>query len=398
MSGTNKIDPFVLEVFFAKYEFVAEHLLCCSDAESITMKDLLALGDEEALNLWDNLSLGYTECKGLPQLRAECAKDHPGLDPECTLCFAGAEEGIYCTFKTLLEPSDHAIVVTPCYQSLLSIPDSLCHTSSLDLTHSDGWSLDLTALRALIRPGVSKLIVVNFPHNPTGTIISLAQQGELIAVAREFGLWLFCDEVYRGVERDPTALLPTIASVYEKGISLGAVSKVYGLAGLRLGWICCSDQSLISQVADNKHYLSICNSAPSEILSLIAMRSRATVIGRIQGIIKANEQYLATFMGRYPHLLSWTAPQGGCCGFMKMHLPEGVDLSAVAERLVNEHGVLILPGDNFPITDKASKVLSQHFRIGLGRANFPSVLDAFETALPRVLQDMGVDFGQMFAQ
>jgi len=151
-------------------------------------------------------------------------------------------------------------------------------------------------------------------------------------------------------------------------------------------------------VADNKHYLSICNSAPSEILSLIAMRSRATVIGRIQGIIKANEQYLATFMGRYPHLLSWTAPQGGCCGFMKMHLPEGVDLSAVAERLVNEHGVLILPGDNFPITDKASKVLSQHFRIGLGRANFPSVLDAFETALPRVLQDMGVDFGQMFAQ
>jgi hypothetical protein len=193
MSGTNKLDPFVLEVFFAKYEFVAQHLLCCSDGESISMKELLALADEEALALWDNLSLGYTECRGLPQLRAEIAKDFPGLDPECTLTFAGAEEGIYCTFKTLLEPSDHAIVVTPCYQSLKSIPDSLCTTSSLDL-HTDDWSLDLTLMRALIRPN-TKLIVVNFPHNPTGTIITLEKQKELILLAREFGLWLFCDEV-----------------------------------------------------------------------------------------------------------------------------------------------------------------------------------------------------------
>jgi len=403
------------------------------DAESISMKELVAMADAECLDLWENLRLGYTECRGLPQLRVECAKDYPGLTAENILCFAGAEEGIYCTFKAILEPTDHVIVITPCYQSLKSIPESFCSVSSLDLSFSDNWSLDLDALRQLVKPGQTKLIVVNFPHNPTGTVLTIDHQQALIALAREYGLWLFCDEVYRGIERDPSRMLPTMASAYEKGLSLGAVSKVYGLAGLRVGWLCCRDIDLINSVSDNKHYLSICNSGPSEVLALIAMRERERVVGRNRNIVMRNEQYLAAFMAKYPKLLEWTPPIGGCCGYVKIHLPVVVpvvpvvpattttttgtgtgnnivadasvnvppalsavpapDLTTVAERLVHEHGVLILPGDgNFPISSPGNNAVNaQHFRIGLGRVDFPAVLDAFEVALAKVLgQPLGL--------
>jgi aspartate/methionine/tyrosine aminotransferase len=354
------------------------------------------MADEECTNIWANLRLGYTETRGMPLLRDEIAKSYAGLDGNNILCFAGAEEGIYCTFKTLLSAADHAIVLTPCYQSLKSIPETLCEISTLDLTASSGWSLDVNAVRKLVRPGQTKLIACNFPHNPTGTSITPEVQQQLVALAREFGLWLFCDEVYRGVEREldeagQSKSLPPIATVYEKAISLSAVSKVQGLAGLRIGWICCADLSTVCAIADNKHYLSICNSGPSEVLALIALRAKDKVIGRNMQIIRTNEAYLAEFMRKYPNLLSWTPPKGGCCGFMHINLPESVDLAEVTERLVQQHGVLILPGENFPITSEGNvAAVRKHFRVGLGRAAFPRALDAFEAALPQVLQSMGV--------
>ena len=360
------------------------------------MNDLLAMADQECTTLWNTLRLGYTECRGLPLLRAEIAKDSEGMDEDNVLCFAGAEEGIYCAFKTLLCPADHAIVVTPCYQSLKSIPETLCKISTLDLTPEQGWKLDMSKLRDLIQPGITKLIIFNFPHNPTGTNITVMEQQELVALAKEHNLWLFCDEVYRGVERtvdttDKVVSLPTFASVYDKAISLGAVSKVYGMAGLRIGWITCADKAILSAISDNKHYLSICNSGPSEILALIALRERDRIVGRVRQIIAQNEAYLAGFLARYPDLFSWTPPKGGCCGFMCMHLPADVDLAVVTERLVQQHGVLILPGENFPVTSSENiESIRKHFRIGLGRANFPEALDAFEVALPVVLGDMNV--------
>lgn len=354
------------------------------------------MADEECTSLWENLRLGYTETRGLPQLLAQIASEYNNMSEDNVLCFAGAEEGIYCALKTILSPTDHAIVVTPCYQSLKSIPDSLCATSSIDLTPESGWVLDIDGLRRLVRPGETKIIVCNFPHNPTGTLISVEQQQALVSLAVEFDLWLFCDEVYRGVEREVSSTgtpqsLPQIASVYRKGISLSGVSKVYGLAGLRLGWITCADKDMVAAIADHKHYLSICNSAPSEILTLIAMRGKEQVIGRNMQIVRTNEACLAQFMQKYTLLLSWTPPKGGCCGFMKMHLPAEVDLAEVTERLVQDHGVLILPGENFPVSFEENKAeIRKHFRVGLGRKAFPMALAAFEIALPKVLKSMGL--------
>ena len=157
------------------------------------------------------------------------------LSADSVLCFAGGEEAIYCAFKALLSTDDHCVVVTPCYQSLKSVPESLCSVTCIDLLADDGWALDVKRIERAMISGRTKLIVVNFPHNPTGCTISTEQQDALIAVARAYGAWIFCDEIYRGVERDPADALDPIALRYERGISLGGMSKVYGMAGLRVG-------------------------------------------------------------------------------------------------------------------------------------------------------------------
>jgi aspartate/methionine/tyrosine aminotransferase len=162
--------------------------------------------------------------------------DQTALSADNVLCFAGGEEAIYCAFKALLSTADdHCVVVTPCYQSLKSLPESLCSVTCIDLLSDDGWALDVRRIERAMISGRTKLIVVNFPHNPTGCIISAEQQAALIAVARAYGAWIFCDEIYRGVERNPVDAVDPIALRYERGISLGGMSKVYGMAGLRVG-------------------------------------------------------------------------------------------------------------------------------------------------------------------
>eukprot|EP01038_Epipyxis_sp_PR26KG_P006519 gene6519-8959_t len=389
------MDEFKLEVFFAKYEFSARHLLCCSDAETISMSELITMADSESLSLWSDLRLGYTEARGMPLLRQEIAKDYRGLNSDNILCFAGSEEGIYCTLVTLLTKNDHIIVLTPCYQSLRSIAEVICDVTTVNLT-PNSWKIDFDLLRASIIPSRTKLIVINFPHNPTGATLSLSEQTELIALANEYGLWLFSDEVYRGLQivddSTDSVILPPIASVYEKGISLGGMSKLYGLAGLRVGWIVTGNFEQLSLISSNKHYMSICNSAPSEILTLIALRAKDRIIARNLEIIQSNLLILDKFLIKYNHLFSWTKPKASCCGFIKIiSNDDSLELNSIAEKLVNEYGVLILPGDNF-LNDKNnennsheveaySKNIRNHFRIGFGRRNFPIALQAFEDIL-----------------
>ena len=360
------------------------------------MTELLSFADPDTLVKWNELHLGYTECKGLPELRRECSVEYPGLNEDNLLFFSGAEEAIYCVFKTILNSCDHVIVITPCYQSLHSIPEALCDVTVVDLNLDSSWELDVQAVYRSIKPGVTKMVIMNFPHNPTGSIITIEQQQQLVTMAKEYDLWLFCDEVYKGIERDHTLSLPPIACVYEKGISLGALSKVYGLAGLRVGWMACSNLGVINAVSENKHYLSICNSAPSELLALIAVKARDKIINRNRSILQRNEELLESFLQRHSKMFIWNSPKGGCCGFMRLRLPDCVDLADVAERLANNFGVLILPGEQFPVGDPQKDLIKKFFRIGLGRDTFPAALAAFEEALPKVLNSLGADISDLW--
>lgn len=243
-----KINPFKLEEYLTKYEFAAKYLLCCSDAESVKMSELLDIASTPCQNLWNNLSLGYTEPRGHPLLLEEIAKLYPGLFYKNILCFSGAEEGIFATLSTICTEHDHVIVLTPCYQSLCEIPKMKSSSvTEIMLKEENQWKIDLQEIKNNIRPN-TKCIVINFPHNPTGQVIERRELEELVRICRENDIWLFSDEVFRLLGNPHNSWPFPAASMYEKAISLGVMSKAFGLSGLRVGWIACQDEEMLQEI------------------------------------------------------------------------------------------------------------------------------------------------------
>lgn len=363
-----QIRPFALERYFARYEFTAELLLCSSDVEPYAQRDLLALADDETRALWDGLRLAYTEPPGHPLLRAEIAALYPGLEPDDVLVVAGAEEGVFGFAQAALGAGDHAIVVTPAYQSLYEVARAAgAEVSLVELEHERGWALDLEQVRGLVRPE-TRAIVVNFPHNPTGAHIDRATLDGLVALAEEARAHLLSDEVYRWLEHAPQALLPGAAELSERALSLGVMSKTFALPGLRIGWLACRNRALLRRVAEIKDYTTICNSAPSEILALAALRRRDAVVERSRAIVDPNLALLDDFFAR-SEAFEWVRPRGAAIGFPRLMADMAID--DFARELVEEEDVLILPGSVYGHP-------GNHFRIGFGRRNMPEALARLE--------------------
>lgn len=363
---------FELEVFFSKWEFKAKYHLTASDMESMSMKELLAMASDEDRAAFDNLWLGYTETYGLPALRKEIASTYDNLKDQDILCFSGAEEGIYTAMKSMLTPDDHAIVIVPNYQAAETIPLSICDVTGIALQEDNDWALDIEAISGALRPNTN-IISINFPNNPTGKIISHDEIDALVSLAREFEIYIFSDEVYRGIELDESKRIAQIADIYEKGISLNVMSKAYGLPGLRLGWIGCQDHEILQNMERYKHFLTICNSAPSEILALIALRSRDKILKKNIKILSDNAIMLDKFFSEFPDLFEWKRPDGGAVAYPK-YLGEGT-ANQFCEDLLEETGILILPPRIYN-----SELLStpqDHFRIGFGRSGMDEMLDVF---------------------
>ena len=376
MMSVMPIVEFELERFFARHEFAVQHLLCASDVEGWRMADLLGHADDETRALWDGLTLGYTEAPGHPLLRAEIASLYDTIAPDEVLTFSGAEEAIYVAANVLLQPGDHAIVTWPAYQSLHEVARAAGADVTLhELQASERWAIDVQRLRRQVTPR-TKLIVVNAPHNPTGMLPDDATYREVAAIAAEAGATLFNDEVYRFLEVEPSTRLPAGADVGPHGVSLGVLSKSFAMAGLRIGWLATHDRRLLDAAARYKDYLTICSSAPSEILALIALRARDEVIGRSRAITGENLALLDGFFERQAAHLEWVRPRGGSIGFPQLRADIGID--AFAQNLLDAEGVLLAPGSLFGHP-------GNHFRLGFGRAGFAEGLARFEAYVERTL-------------
>jgi aspartate/methionine/tyrosine aminotransferase len=369
---------FALEVFFSKWEFAAKHHMTASDAESLSLSELLALATPDDRSAFDRLHLGYTQTFGSPALRAEIAGTYETIGADEVLCFAGAEEAIYTAMQVLLTAADHAIAITPNYQAAETLPLAICEVSGVALDPQDDWNLDLERVRSLLRPN-TKLMSINFPNNPTGKILPRATYDALIGLCRERGIWLFSDEVYRLIEREPELRLPQAVDAYERGISLNVMSKAYGLPGLRIGWLACRDAALLLRFERFKHFLSICNSAPSEQLALIALKARERILERNRAIVRDNLGVLDAFFDRWPGLFEWRQPDGGCVGFIRYRGHDGVE--SFARHLVEEAGVLLLPASVY--RSDLTAVPEQYFRIGFGRKEVPKGVEVWHDWLMR---------------
>jgi len=368
--------PFALEVFFSKWEFTARHHLCASDMQSMTLSELLALADASDRAAWDALYLGYTETWGSPGLRDAIAATYESMAASEILTFVGAEEGIFAAMHALLGPEDHAITVIPNYQSVESVPLSICETTGVALNPERGWELDLERLRDAIRPN-TRVICINFPHNPTGKVIARGALDEIISLCRAWGIYLFSDEAYRLIERRPEMTLPQVADIYERGISLGVMSKAYGLPGIRVGWVACKDAEVLRRMERMKHYTSICGAAPSELLAQIALKARDRILARNRSLIVRNLALLETFFVEHSDLFAWYLPDGGCIGFPRYLGRDGVE--AFASKLVEQSGVLVLPASVYQSDLGATPM--DRFRIGYGRDNMDAGLAAMRAHL-----------------
>jgi aspartate/methionine/tyrosine aminotransferase len=366
-----KIKDFKLEEYFAQHEFNVKYLLCSSDCESYAIGDLLTL-ERGAEKKFKDHWCGYTESHGSPELRREISNLYSNINEENVIVFAGAEEGIFILMNVLLNKDDHIIVQHPAYQSLYEIANSIgCEVTKWQLQDSDEWELSLDFLSTIIRAN-TKLIVINFPHNPTGYLPDKNFYNGLLKIAQENDIQVFSDEVYRFLEYDAHDRLPAAVDVYEKALSLGVMSKSFGLAGLRIGWIACSDERLMQSLASFKNYTTICNSAPSEFLATLALRNKEKILARNLTIIKSNLQLLDPFFEENNRLLSWHKPKAGSIAFPKLLTSEKIE--NFCSDLLRREGVLLMPGTMYEFGDS-------YFRIGFGRKNMPEALMKFENFL-----------------
>ncbi|GLE03817.1 hypothetical protein PINS_up012728 [Pythium insidiosum] len=375
MQSTHSMQPFKLERYFAMYEFSTKYLLCVSDCEALAMGDVVAMADAECQALWSGLKLGYTESQGLPLLRQEVVKAmYPSLTSEQVLVLA-PEEGIYLSMRALLQPSDHVVCVTPGYQSLYEIARSIgCDVTPWNVreikdhpNHAQEFNID--ELEALLRPN-TKLVVINFPHNPTGLTLTRAQLDRIVALCQARGAYLFSDEMYRYLEHDASTRLPPACELYDRAISLFGMSKSFGMPGLRVGWIATKDKAAFARVAELKDYTTICSSAPSEILALIGLRAREQLIARNVATIKRGLAAVQAFMDKHRDKFAFHAPTAGPIAFPKILIP-GMTASAYSDMLVRDAGILLLPSGLYEVEDN-------RFRVSFGRVNTPEVVEAWD--------------------
>jgi len=366
------LPPFRLERFFARHEFSAPHLLCASDGETLSVADILDLVPG-ADRKFPKLRLGYTDSRGTPALREAIATLYETIEPDDVLVHVGAEEGIYTFMRAMLSPGDAAVVTTPCYQSLTDVARSLgCRVIPWALDPADGFAPDLTALPGLLGP-TAKALVVNFPHNPTGCVPSAEDFAAMLRLAGEHGVRVFSDEVYRLSEAEGVPTLPAACDLDPGAVSLGVLSKSFGLAGLRVGWVACRDREVIEAMAAVKDYLSICGSAPSEFLATCALFGRERLLSRLRGLLARNRQLLSEFFAEHADLFHFVPPRGGLTAFPGLVSGRA---DAFCRAALTEAGLLLLPGSLY------GDAWADRFRIGFGRADFPQNLSRLEDFLP----------------
>ena len=362
-----KIKNFKLERYFAEHEFSAKYLLSSSDCDGFELKYLLEQANTEEKKLWDSMKLGYTDSKGDPLLRETILQYYKTNDIENAVVASPGELN-FISMNVLLESSDHVVTVSPCYQSLYQVVKSIGCELSYWQPNSENWEFDTKELERLIQDN-TKLIVLNFPHNPTGSYLKKAQLDEIVRIARNQEITIFSDEMYHKLIIDEEhEELPPICDIYEKGIILWGTSKTFGLAGLRTGWLVSQDEKFLSDVVSYKDYLSICNSATSELLTIIALNNMDKFLQPNLIKIKQNIELFKEFVENNPIISSFVPPKAGSTSFVKLNIEDSsLDFS---NELVKKTGIMTVPAEMFEHHGK-------YIRVGFGRKNLAEVLDHF---------------------
>jgi len=356
-----KIEPFLLERWMTRHETHVKYDIAESGILPLSTHDLLAFESEGArastLEALLQLPLGYSEARGTVALRSALAATYQSMTPDHILVTTGAIEANFLLFNVLLDAGDHVIAPYPAYQQLYSVPRAIgCDVSLWHVGPETGYRYDVDALERLVTPK-TKVIVVNTPHNPTGAMLSPADAARVYALAESVGAWVISDEAYRWLsvpDGDPFA--PPVVDMGPRGISVGTLSKPYGLPGLRIGWI-AGPPDIVERCWGMRDYITLSPGKLNDALACLALRHHEKIVARNREIIVANLAAASAWIDARRDVLSWTPPRGGLLALLKYNLP--VDSLTLADALATEHSVMLAPGSAFGY--------EHHLRLGIGQ-------------------------------
>ena len=339
------IEPFKVEIWMNEWETRCTYNLAETCVASITIEELLALSGGSADDLSGLLSmkLTYGDIEGSPRLRTAIANLYANQCAENITVTHGTIAANMLVHKAIVEPGDHVLSIVPTYQQHYSIPKSIqADVTTLALREEDGFLPNLKALKASVKPN-TKLIAFTNPNNPTGALIERPMLEDMVDIADSVGAYLLCDEVYRGTAQVGDGMSPSIVDLYSKGISTAGMSKVFSLAGLRVGWV-IAPQEVREQVLIHRDYDTISVGMINDHFAAIALEHADKVLARSHEITRGNLALLEAWIAKEPKV-SWVKPRAGTTAMLKFNIP--VTAREFCIDLVTKTGVMLTPGDAF---------------------------------------------------
>jgi aspartate/methionine/tyrosine aminotransferase len=362
-----KLNEFKVERLFVRSDESLNLELSDSTCQGFDMKYLLEIADDECRKMWENLHIGHTDFRGHPKLRAAISRRYKKIGPD-NIIETTPEEGTFIVLNSMLDAGDEVIVMQPVMPSLHEIPRAIgCKIIPWKLEATNwGWKLDVEFLNETISPK-TKMIIMNVPNNPTGYAPVQTELHRIAQIAEKTGTWVFSEESYRGLERDPGAIISSMADVYHRAVTVGGLTR-NGFAGLGVGWIISQNNTVLADALAYKDYISLCPNAVSEILAIIFFRNIQEITLRNRKIIQKNVELAEAYFKNYHKWFEWTPPDAGSTAFPKLLGDRQV--SDFCRRCIKDAGLMIIP-------DMLFSVNLNRFRIGFGRDTFGRGLAKF---------------------
>ncbi len=356
--------------------FDIKHRFYASSSEPLTHKELIEFarenGDDYLINLYNDHSLGYAENGGSEDLRQVIATLYDEkISADNIVIFPGGQTGMTITTLAMLHSGDHAIIVTPSYQSLEEgVKLAGGKVTRVPLTPNDKWQVDVEAIKKAIQKN-TRYLVFNDPHNPSGSLMREDIKRELVKIAEANDILILSDEVYRLLEFDDSQRSASVAELTKNGLALATMAKPWGAGGTCVGWVVCQDNTIIESLRKAQHMFGVCFSRAGEIQAMMAIRATKQIVGRNLQIIRDNLELLDAFFHEYEEWFEWIRPEASGTGFVKFKGPITAD--DLAKQLLDV-GILVFPSYIFDCDED----LKQYFRIGFSRRTMPAALNAFK--------------------
>src|SRR2546421_2114131 len=299
------------------------------------------------------LEINGDDSYGYAPLQKAIAARH-GVDPDCVVEAAGTSMANHLAMAAIVESSDEVLIERPAYGPILDVAHYLqVHVKRFERAEENGWAIDPADLRRCVTSKIRLIVITNL-HNPTSVLTPETILREIGDFARSVGAHVLVDEVYLDTVYEGTPR--TSFHLGPEFVVTSSLTKVYGVSGLRCGWILAQPE-----LAWKMHRLNDLYSAtsvfPGQLLSVAAFQHLNLLREKARRIVDADRQLLRGFLGEQSNICAvWT--NWGTTSFVRLSHSRGSNTDRFLEQLRAKFDTSAVPGRFFEMPD--------HFRIGMG--------------------------------